>query len=166
MLQASQARCRGFDPRLPLHSFSLVNSGIPAVSGATGASGSLPQTCLKILRRYLGAILGASFLLMPAHAEAQRAGLAIPASVFVTLQAADVHSTHQAITSGRGIEANPLMQFSTGEQAAIKAGVTVGVVYLMTKLHARKPKTAKAALWIMNGVMTAVVVQNYRIARR
>lgn len=96
--------------------------------------------------------------------ESGNAGFVIPASVFAGLQALDVHSTHRAITSGHGREGNPWMQFSTGEQAAIKAGVAAGVITAAALVHRKSPRAAKVTLWILNGAMVAVVANNYAIA--
>lgn len=60
----SQARCRGFDPRLPLHQFS---AGIRPYSWwfrPVGASRLVGQTCLTVLRKYLRASLSASLVVL------------------------------------------------------------------------------------------------------
>jgi hypothetical protein len=99
-------------------------------------------------------------------ASIKSASFFVPASAFAGLQAADLHSAHRAISSGAGREGNSLMQFSTGEQAAIKAAMTVGTIYLMSKKHAKRPRAATITLWVMNGIMARVVAHNYRVDRR
>lgn len=166
MSQASQARCRGFDPRLPLHRNSLANQPVSAGESTHGAIRPQRASGTKSRRIGLGAIRGAILAavlaLTPSVVAAQ--GLVIPATVFAGLQAADVHSTHHARSRGLGMEGNPFMDVPTGQQAAIKAGITAGVLTAAALLHRKHPRAAKVTLWILNGAMVAVVANNYHIA--
>jgi hypothetical protein len=76
----------------------------------------------------------------------------------------DLHSTHAALSSGKGAEGNPLLGSSWYQQAALKLPLTAGVVYLTTKLerqHRILATVVNAALAIGVGVIAG---QNYRIA--
>ena len=82
----------------------------------------------------------------------------------IATQALDLHSTHAALSSGKGVEGNPLLGSSWYQQAALKLPLTAGVVYLTTKLerqHRILATVMNAALAVGVGVIAA---QNYRIA--
>lgn len=144
------------------------------VISRSGVQVSAPAPCrinhLQRLARICisGAVVVFVLLSSPAYAQERAPGrdLILPSAVFIGLHAADVHSTHLAISSGNGHEGNPFMRMSTGKQAAVKAGVTVGTVFLLSKLHAKHPKTAQVTFWIVNAVMVGIVQHNYRIAGR
>lgn len=93
------------------------------------------------------------------------AGFVIPATLLATLQGLDVHSTHQALTSGYGREGNPWTDVSTGQLIAMKAAVTAGAVFLTAKIHKRHPKVATVTLYALSAVVGGVVVNNYQIAQ-
>lgn len=108
-----------------------------------------------------------SVVLLLLSASPAFADLKVPASVFMMAQAADVHSTYRARASGNGIEGNPLMDVTTGQQVAIKAATTVGVVWLTTHLERRgHPRLAKVTLYSLSAVTAGIAAHNYRIARR
>ena len=82
----------------------------------------------------------------------------------VATQVLDLHSTHAALSSGKGVEGNPLRGSTWYQQAALKLPLTAGVVYLTTKLerHNRILATVvNAALATGVGIIAG---QNYRIA--
>ena len=82
----------------------------------------------------------------------------------VATQVLDLHSTHTALSSGNGVEGNPLLGSSWYQQAALKLPLTAGVVYLTTKLerqHRILATVVNAALAVGVGVIAG---QNYRIA--
>jgi hypothetical protein len=102
---------------------------------------------------------------IPAPAAAQSKSLIISDAVFITAQAADMYSTHRALSSGHGREANPFMNVGTGGQIAIKTAATIGVIALSHKLHARHPKVAKTVLLMASAGMFTIAANNYRIAQ-
>lgn len=96
-------------------------------------------------------------------------GLLIPAVVFGALQAADLGSTYYGIDTGRAREANgvmaPILQ-NKPAAIALKAGVTVGTIYLASRVGRKHPTAAKVLLWSLNGVMAGVVAHNVQVIRR
>jgi len=92
--------------------------------------------------------------------------LVIPSIVFATAQGLDVWTTHRAIASGNGREANPAMDVGTGGQIAIKAGATVGIVWLAHKVGRKHPRLAKGLLYGLSGIVAGVAMRNESIARR
>lgn len=106
-------------------------------------------------------------LLLAAPAQAQPTGLVLPSIVLGSFQAADVVTTHRARSSGHGVEANPWMRGGIGQQIVIKAGATLGAIYLCRQLEKREhPRLAKALLYVGAAAIGAVAIQNERIARR
>ena len=106
-------------------------------------------------------------LLAPIFVEAACAEpLKIPQGLFVAANIADLHSTHQAVRSGRGIEANAIMGDGTGARAiAIKSVGVVGVVWLTDKLATHRPRLARVTLYTLSAVIAGVSYRNYRISR-
>jgi hypothetical protein len=84
----------------------------------------------------------------------------------VALQALDAHSTLTALDLGAR-EANPVMQGVVGNKPAllaVKAGAAVGTIYFAEKLWRRNRVGAVVMMVIVNGVTTAIVAHNYRVA--
>ena len=106
-------------------------------------------------------------LLAPIFVEAACAEpLKIPQGLFIAANVADLHSTHQAVRSGRGIEANAIMGDGTGARAiALKSASTVGVLFLTERLAKRRPRLARVTLYTLTGVIAGVSARNYRISR-
>jgi Domain of unknown function (DUF5658) len=95
-----------------------------------------------------------------------RATLALYSS-FGVLQALDVHSTHRALGRG-GREANPIMGTMAGSpmlMAGVKAGATVGIIYLSEKLRKRNRTAAMVVMVALNSTYAVVVSRNYAIGR-
>ncbi len=121
------------------------------------AAGVEPAVCVCILLPVL-------VLASPQTTSAQR--LALPTGAFLAAQVADLATTHQAIASGRGAEANGAMQGSDGKRVAMKAGMSAGVVGLTQLLaHKGHPTAAKVMLWSMTAVVSSVSVHNARVGR-
>lgn len=85
---------------------------------------------------------------------------------FVALQVGDMVTTSKALNNG-GVEANPLMKGLTsnkGAMMAVKAGASLGTIYLTEKLWKKNRVAAIATMVIMNGAYAAIVANNARIA--
>ena len=82
----------------------------------------------------------------------------------VATQVMDLHSTHVALASGKGVEGNPLLGSTWYQQAALKLPLTAGVVYLTTKLE----RQHRVLATVLNAALAAgvgiIAGQNYRIA--
>ena len=109
-------------------------------------------------------------MLPPAPAlEHKRPEALIPLYVsLVGLQALDIHSTRQGLSSGATRESNPLMKAfveNDGAFIAVKATATAGTIFITEKLRKTRPKTAVVLAAALNIGMAAVVVNNYRVAR-
>jgi hypothetical protein len=86
----------------------------------------------------------------------------------VALQALDAHSTLTALDLGAR-EANPVMQGVVGNKPAllaVKAGAAVGTIYFAEKLWRRNRVGAVVMMVVVNGVTTAIVAHNYKVADR
>lgn len=94
--------------------------------------------------------------------------LKLELSIYAALQAADIGTTRWVLRKG-GHEANPYMKWAdtTWEMALVKGGV-VAFVALTTKAAAKagRGKEAKVMLWVVNGMMAAVIVNNVLAAKR
>lgn len=84
----------------------------------------------------------------------------------VGAQVADLHSTHQAVTSGRGHEVNPLMGDGTGiRPIAMKAVSTAALLYYGVYLERRGHGTAAVVMQAIAATAIALVAgRNYSIA--
>jgi len=88
---------------------------------------------------------------------------------FAALQAADLHSTFRALSSGAGREANPVISGVAGNTAAfaaVKAGSTVGLIWASERIWKRNRTAAVVFMAVANGIMTAVVAHNYSVGSR
>lgn len=106
------------------------------------------------------------FLPTPAAPRRPAALVGLYAS-FVALQVGDMVTTSKALDNG-AVEANPLMKgltSSKGAMIAVKAGASLGTIYLSEKLWKKNRTAAIATMVIMNGAYAAIVANNARIAR-
>jgi len=81
------------------------------------------------------------------------------------LQGLDMHSTMKGISSSQGREANPIMQPVVENGAAllaVKASVTVGVIWASEKMWKKHRKAAVVSVFVVNALMAGVVANNYR----
>lgn len=79
---------------------------------------------------------------------------------------ADYWETRAAIDSGRGHEANPLLQGSALRQASIKSASAAGVIALARQLdQIGHPRLAHVVRWITILVNSGVAIQNHQIGR-
>ena len=85
----------------------------------------------------------------------------------VTSAALDLHSTRQAMESGRGREGNPVLGQALGQQVAVKS-LGVGAVLGLAQLAEAKGKTVTAHLAraVVTAAWSVVAYRNYQIARR
>jgi hypothetical protein len=111
-------------------------------------------------------ILFVLFVAAPAFAQERRSSLVLPSVVFVGAQAADLHSTHQAIRNGQGVEGNRVMAGSNANRIALKSAITVATVYAAQKIHKRHPRVAKVFLYGGAAAMFGLAAHNYRVAHR
>jgi hypothetical protein len=87
---------------------------------------------------------------------------------FAAVQGLDFHSTYHGIERG-GREANPLLGGVVGSPAAfaaVKAGATVGTIYLAEKLWKRNRKAAIITMIGANIAYGAIASHNYSVRRR
>lgn len=87
---------------------------------------------------------------------------------YATLQVLDLHSTYRAIDRRSGREANPVVRGVLGNRAAtiaLKAGATAVSIYAIERMWKvqRRRRAAVITAWVVDGVMTAVIVRNYRV---
>ena len=141
------------------------------ISRSSVQSGSPAPVFSTTYRRYVGTAISSVVVILalfclPTAAQAEDRGLILPASIFGVAQGLDVWTTHRARASGNGVEANPLMDVSTGGQVAIKAAASVGIIWLTHKIGRTKPKLAKGLLYGLSGLVVGVAVRNEAIARR
>lgn len=93
--------------------------------------------------------------------------LVISQSVFVTANVADLHSTYRGMSSGHGVEGNPVMGDGTGAQAVlVKSLGTATVLWLTHQTNKSHPTMTRIALYSMSAVIAGVAYRNYRIAMR
>jgi hypothetical protein len=79
---------------------------------------------------------------------------------------ADLATTLQAISSGRGKEGNPLMaKMGPAGIAAMKVGGTAGIALLMKHLAKEHPGLAKWIGYLNGGAMGALAVRNATVGR-
>ena len=117
---------------------------------------------VSVMLTILSLLLLAPVFIQAACAEP----LKIPQSVFIAANVADLHSTHQAVSSGRGREANWIMGDGTGARTiAIKSAGVVGVLWLTNKLDKQSPVLARITLYSLTAVVAGVSYRNYRISR-
>jgi len=82
------------------------------------------------------------------------------------LQAADFVSTTQALSSGAGYEANPVMRGIAGSPAAflaVKAGSTAGLIWVTERMRRTHPVRALVFMASSNALMAAVVAHNVSV---
>src|SRR5687767_13111370 len=85
---------------------------------------------------------------------------------FATLQALDYTSTRRALSSGAGVEANPLMRSIVGNPAAftaVKVAGTAGVILAGEKMWKKNRVAAVIFVAAVNGALAAIVARNYSI---
>ena len=112
-------------------------------------------------RRYLGAVL---LGLYPSLVQAEP--LKISGAILISMQTADLHSTHRALSSGAGVEGNPIMQGTTAKRIAFKVGATVPILALADHLQRQgKRRTARVLLYSASAVIGTVAARNYQIGR-
>jgi hypothetical protein len=79
---------------------------------------------------------------------------------------ADLATTLQAISSGRGKEGNPVMaKMGPAGIAAMKVGGTAGIALLMKHLAKEHPDLAKWIGYLNGGAMGALAVRNATVGR-
>jgi hypothetical protein len=106
-----------------------------------------------------------ALFLLTLATSAQAEPLKVSASLFVSMQAADVITTHNAIASGRAREANPFAQGGDGQRLAIKAATTGGTLWLVAHLDHHHPKLARGVLYTASGLIGTVAVNNWRLSK-
>jgi len=87
-------------------------------------------------------------------------------AAFATLQALDYHSTTRALSSGTAVEANPFVRPIADHPAgfiALKAGATVGMVWITERMWKQHPVQAVVFMAAANSAMALVVAHNYRL---
>lgn len=87
---------------------------------------------------------------------------------FAALQMADFYTTTSGLKNGAS-EANPLMApfgGNTGAMLALKAGTTVGTIYLAERLWRRNRVAAIVVMAAVNGATAAVAAHNTRALGR
>ena len=82
---------------------------------------------------------------------------------FVTTQALDWHSTHQALEAG-AIESNPLVPSGDVGRFITKAIVSVVVLWLTERLSRTHRAVAVAVLSGLSGFYAIISAHNYRLA--
>lgn len=82
----------------------------------------------------------------------------------VATAAADLHSTHLAVSREHGREANPFMDTSTTGQILRKAAATTLVLWASEALRDEHEGLAKALLGTAAVIWGAVAARNYAIA--
>ncbi len=104
-------------------------------------------------------------LLLPAPVWGQ--GLILPSAAFIAAQTADLVTTHQVVTSGRGYEANPIMGDGTGARPVLIKIASTGVILWLTHRLAKRghPTLAKGLLWGGTIGLSAVAVHNHHVGR-
>lgn len=101
----------------------------------------------------------------PTDALAQR--LVLPLSIgVIAAEGLDLHSTSLVLRSG-GAEGNPILaRLPTSGRAALKFGLTTGVIVAAYKAKRAHPRLATMTLIVLGGFTTSAAVHNYRLARR
>ena len=85
---------------------------------------------------------------------------------FATLQALDYTSTRRALSSGAGVEANPIMRSIVRNRAAfaaVKVAASAGVILAGEKMWKKNRVAAVILVAAMNGAVAAIVAHNYTI---
>ena len=83
-----------------------------------------------------------------------------------TLQALDYASTTRALSSGAGVEANPMMRSIVGNRAAfmaVKVAATAGVILAGEKMWKKNRVAAVILVAALNGALAPIVAHNYAI---
>jgi hypothetical protein len=89
------------------------------------------------------------------------------AATFATLQVLDVVSTVNAVSSGRGIEANPMVGGLVNHPAAfaaVKGAMTAATLVAMHRYSKKHPKAAVITMIAFNIGYSYIVSSNFRIA--
>lgn len=109
------------------------------------------------------ALIGSALLcLFPSLAQAEP--LKISGAILISMQAADLHSTHRAINSGAGVEGNWIMQGSTTKRIALKVAATVPILALADHLQRQgQRRTARVLLYSASAVIGTVAARNYQM---
>jgi hypothetical protein len=141
----------------------------PFVSTAAAQEGPSDGQAMPIANSVAAAAqLPPSSVFLPAPVAQRRpAALVGLYASFVALQIGDMVTTSKALDNG-GVEANPMMKGLTsnkGAMMAVKAGASLGTIYLSEKLWKKNRPAAIATMIIMNGAYAAIVANNARIAR-
>ena len=117
---------------------------------------------VTVLALMLGILSLSPIFIEAAHCEP----LIISQAAFAGVQIADLHSTHQAVNSGRGREGNPLMGTGSDAQAIlIKSGITATAIFTAHHLNKQHPVLARVMLYSMTAVIAGVSYRNYRLSR-
>jgi hypothetical protein len=85
---------------------------------------------------------------------------------FATLQALDYASTTRALSSGAGVEGNPMMRSIVGNRAAfiaVKAAATAGVILAGEKVWKKNRVAAVILVAAMNAALAPIVAHNYAV---
>jgi hypothetical protein len=95
-----------------------------------------------------------------------RTGLVVVLALFIALQVGDALTTVWAIKTGRGKEANPIMDWWMGRMGTIHALVQAKVALLLVALLAVAlcPGPAFWILLALSAFYAVVIFRNYRIA--
>ena len=89
------------------------------------------------------------------------------AGTFATLQVLDVVSTVNAVSSGRGVEANPMvggLAEHPAAFAAVKGAMTAATLVAMHRYSKKHPKAAVITMIAFNIGYSYIVSSNFRIA--
>lgn len=151
---------------------ALVVSTAPAGATATPAADSAAVTATPLADAVkivpLREVAEAPETWMFDRPERRPAALPVMYAALGALNALDVYSTKRAMDAG-ALEANPLMQKSTGSSAtmlAVKALSTAGTIYFAERAWKKNRKGAVIMMALINGTMAAITMRNLRNAQR
>ncbi len=102
----------------------------------------------------------------PPRCEPRPALLTPMLTAQVGLQAADTGLTHYGLTLPGAVERNRLMRWATDRPVvmySVKAGATAFSVWQLNRVACRNPRMALWGAVILNGALTAIVANNYRV---
>lgn len=119
-----------------------------------------------VVRLVVSLVVLFAFIASPAAAQ-ERRSLILPSIALIGAEALDLHSTHQALSSGAGREANPGMTAIVNRPVtaiAVKASASVFTIWLAHRLERRHPTAAKALLYTSAAAVSVIAARNYRIA--
>ena len=145
----------------------LVLFAAPCVSPVSAQEGPADASSTPIADAVVAATQISQQTILPAPVAPRRPAVLVGLyTSFVALQIGDAVSTFKALENG-GVEANPAMKGLTsnkGAMFAMKAGASLGTIYLAEKLWKKNRTAAIVTMVVMNGAYAAIVAHNARIA--